>query len=1190
MSDFQENEPVEARHVPIPDGISPDNVVGIITVHDPQALHANRNTAYRKSRLRTLQEGGEWSLDGCHIFLHLVQGQACYTLGRSDSKNVTHLPRDVYLPGSNVGVHQFGIIPVWENNSWRLQSASETIAEVNGAPIQISTPRTRKLPTQLPQAIHLRQNLANHIIVSGLRVDICMLKMVREVFPIQIFDPADLRPQLQAVAHRPEAWARDRYIKCPEQISANSYRVLERFTGKIETAKFFRQAEHSDELRDAEFLKLGKAKVEESLVRYTQTLDIDHIPAVITETHEGFKTYAVLEEDIRQKHPRVRFTIASKLLRRLMSALAFLHFHKVVHGNVTKECILLRLVDFKPAAVLLVDYTNAASFPVGTREPFKEIVEDGRAAMEIVESCCDIWQLRKTATKDASSEDFMAKKTEAARKEFALMERVVADYFGPQDMSQESDKGKKMLRLLEEKQQSWYSSRESQIHNATRREIGPCRSNMITELENDWSRIHPPPKTSEEHYMVLTLGHSYLDDLASKLYHKRWDLPPRDVCTKIQQLAGNVEEPWQTFSAHRTLSFTHDTAGFEEHCIIAWLASCCEAYPEWRHVVVEECKRYVLPQHGIVMFADIKKLRDALVELGTMPNVMHATFTRLTSEDIKNQVTTDIEEVHKIWYHQPSRMFHLTQLHRLANPDQLLACINEGDVDCDNWIEVRGEPKIEGLYAPLSLLAAFGTQLGLTVEAPNYVQDFSSYDPADFSRVLNHVVLAHTGLLPWASVTRKGAQFNFHAPLNTTACESAGTFLPTYFGNMKMLPTMPYGSEEYRRPDHWSKFRTGKEMDEAANLNKRPILPVTGLLKKPALQPKKSVRASSPHVDQSILAQALETRKRTLAEARFSGKRSVDNQASVTVMPAAKRSHVLATIDEYDVEDAPAVEEPQFTASFMDRHLDHVIANLERQASPSSGESLPDIPRAPNTSFFTRGKGVNTNITAKPPKTSAAAKKTFTVASNDGINLEDDYKQAEEWLARLKAYDDAPQVAGIFGLNFHHSLRQQGDGSDTEQDDSEKGDGEEAMPKTSEKAKRLNNAQSVSQSFPGRSSFQLAPEKRTPAAARQSFLATLPEASGRHHRNDNSLSDLASVDLRNAPAQSSSPQPPTRIEGPVLPVPASPSQPLHSKDRPDLSAPAWMMRMQSMDNREEDDEDMPATESGKGSSQYSDQM
>jgi hypothetical protein len=1128
-------------------------------------------------------------------------------MGRTDSKSALPPTRDVFLPGTRVGVHQFGLVPVWESNSWRLQSASETIAEVNGAPIQLSTPRTRKVPNQLPQAVHLRQSLVNHVSVNGLRVDIFMLKTVREVYPIQTFRPVELRPQLQEVTHRLEAWAHDRYLQRPEQVSVNSYRVLERFTGKIGTAKFFCHTENSHELRHAEFLKFGKAKVDESLVRYLQSAEIDQIPAVITETHKGFETYAALEEGIKNQHPRVRFMIASKLLRRLFSALAFLNFHKVIHAGVTKEGVLLRLVDFKPEAVLLVDYSKSYSFPVGAAEPFKRMTDDGHAAMEIVESCCDLWQLRKAASKDTSSEEFMRSKTEATNKEFELMERVVADFFGPRGMSRKSKKGKNMLRLLSMKQHGWHKARNDQIHNATRREVGPCRSETIKEMELDWTHMHPSSKISDEQHMLLTLGHPYLDGLVSMLYHNRWDLRPNDVCTKIRKLAGDVEEPWQTFLVKLTASFTQEAASFEEHCILDWLASCCEICLEWRHAFVKECERHISLQNGAIKFADVKRLRDALVEYGTMPEFMRATFVRLTAEEIKNQPTTQIEEAHRVWYHKPSRMFNLTQLHRLAAPDRLLACINEGNIDCNNFVEVRGEPKIEGLYATVSLIAALSTQLGLTVKVPSTTPDFPLYDPADFSQVLYHIVLAHTGLLPWASVTRQGAQFNFHAPLSAEAPETAGRFLPTYFGSMNILPTMLYGRAEYWRPDHWSNFKTAKELDEAADLDKRTMLPAKRPLKKAASQLAKSHRVPFSRPDQSILAQTLKIRKRAFTDAQFPAKRNDGDQSSVAAMPAAKRLHVIPTVDNPTPSIAPSAPAPQFSTLFVNRQVDHMIANMERQSQPPANGVPPDTSSMTNVSFFQHNGGVNRNILVSPPPASAATKDTFTIVSNGDFNLEDDHKQAEDWL-KVMNDDDAPQVAGIFGLNFHHSLRQQGDGSDTEADEScEENFHGETPAGGSEKAKQTddqhlpnsfmselkesssftsgpqvmtptdrNNERAILKCFPSRQSFQLTtPKMSSPTFVRPALPATFLADGRGHRRNDISLSDLARVSLHNPHARSSPPPLATAI---------NPPRPITPPDELDFSSPAWMMRGQGSDG----DDDVPDTDQGEQFSDDSD--
>jgi serine/threonine protein kinase len=85
----------------------------------------------------------------------------------------------------------------------------------------------------------------------------------------------------------------------------------------------------------------NRQDVDASIVRYLQSTEIDQIPSIITSTHEGFATYSTLQDDIRKSHPGVRFAIATKLFRRLFSALAFLHFNGIVHGHVSNDSVLL---------------------------------------------------------------------------------------------------------------------------------------------------------------------------------------------------------------------------------------------------------------------------------------------------------------------------------------------------------------------------------------------------------------------------------------------------------------------------------------------------------------------------------------------------------------------------------------------------------------------------------------------------------------------------------------------------------------------------------------------------------------------------------------------------------------------------------------------------------------------------------
>jgi hypothetical protein len=1032
-------------HPAIPDGVSANDIVAIVTIHDPRAFEANQNTPYRKTQSRTPENNGAWYSEGCNVFLHFFNGQPCYTLGRSDSKG---LRRDVHLARRSVGIHQFTLLPNWDGNCWRLQSATETIASMNGAPIQDVTSRTRKLRTRLPHAIHLQQDVVNRVNVNGLNIDVWLLKTVREVYPSQVFWPSELLAEIQDFARRPEEWARDVYIM-REQVSAKSYRVLQRFTGKVETAKLFQDQQRGRELRDVEFVKFGKEKVDASLVRYQQSVDIDQILAVITDTHEEYATYAAFEAGIKQQHPDIRFLGAPKLLRRLFSALAFLHFHGIIHGNVSKESVLLRIMDFKLESVLLVDYAPTTFFPANATPPVQLMIEDGRAAMELVEDSCDIWQLRKAATKDAMNEGCMAKKTEEARQNFRRVERVVAYFFETNGGSRDLEKGAKLLRLLDQMDNLWHRAQNEQAHNATCREVGMCQRQNIEEMEQDWSKTHGPFRSGEKKYMLMTLGNPWLDRLVSSFYHKRWETTPHEVCTKIREVAGDNEEPWQTFGVTRTVTFAQDQSGFEQSCFLQWLAGCCEAYPEWRQALESEFDRHVRPQYGTIPHDDVPRLRDALRTRGTLPAAITATFERLCSDDIETRPSTQVQETHQVWYHMPSRMFNVTQVHRLAALRRFTDCVTQGDLRCDHYVEVRGEPKFEGFYASLSPLAAFGMQLGSTIEVPNHTHGFPTYDPADFSQVVNHVVLVHTGLIPWASVTRHGKQFNFNAPRYVKDFEPHYTFLPTYFGSMKVLPPLEPGKDEYVRADHWSRFRTAEDLEQAKDVRKRKILPVVGpsqkLLQEPRHAAKPSLTAAMD-VDESALVQTLKDRAVVCSLARPPMKRNADAQSSVPTSPTAKRTKASSTAAESSSDMTPPLKVNRITTSFMDR----AMMNQERMAQGLPAISKSDVLRVPNETFYQRQDGVNENLLTSPPDAPAATRTAFTVASEGFFGLDEDIKQVDEWLAAVPTEEKeeaGPGPNSIFGMHIHHSLRRNGsDASDTEPEECEDEGGADIAP------------------------------------------------------------------------------------------------------------------------------------------------
>ncbi|KAH8725218.1 hypothetical protein GQ44DRAFT_681550, partial [Phaeosphaeriaceae sp. PMI808] len=830
---------VPVEHPLIPDEVNYEDLIAIVTIHHVQAPDANRETPYHKTPF--IHNGNHVStrrsVTGTNVFLRSINGQQSFCLGRfmtPDSKAKREL-QDVYIPGSSVGMRQFTMLPVWESNSWRLQTHSEYIASVNGAPIQVYNARTKKTNhVPLPQAIHLKQLEVNHIELHGLRVDIWLMKSVHELYGPHDITSVPLEATIQDVTRRSEDWARDRYQMTQEPVSTRTFRVLERFTGKKFTAKVFR-GERQEQHRNREFLMFSKQETDASIVRYLESTEINGIPAVITTYHDGFLSYTDLQHDILRLHPGIRFEMAGKLLRRLFSALGFLHFHRITHGNVSKDSVLLRIANERLDHMLLVNYSTARPTVPGAPVPLIDMNSDGKSAMELIEKFCDLWALRSGPTKDASSEEIMQERTLEAIDEYRTVKRVAADYFETQGQSKKSTQGKKLMRLLDLKAEDWHSARNKQVRNARSREVADVSHAKLDMEIKEWESEHPRPSgiISQKQYMILSLGHPYLDSLVDQLHHNRWDTTPQEVCTKIKEVSGDIEEPWQTFEVQKDTFIASTEAGYAQEAILAWLATCCEIYPEWRHALEVESEKHVRRNTQSVGRLDIRDLHSALPKYGQLPCSVEAGFQNLIQMKDNEHV---LKETFKIWYHIPSRMFNLTQLQRLSDPGRFISTVKEGKVTCENFVEVRGEPKIQGCYAPLSLLGDFISQFGLTLsKAPELKTTLPQYDPSDFSQVSpGRIVLARLGLLGYGSMTCLGDQCNFlnkknHHVLGTKQDATAtylesGIFLPTNFGDMKVLPTRPVYAQKHERPEHWAKFKTAEEIEAVLNSSKRKSL------------------------------------------------------------------------------------------------------------------------------------------------------------------------------------------------------------------------------------------------------------------------------------------------------------------------------------------------------------------------------
>jgi hypothetical protein len=1010
-----------AGHPTISNDIPPDEVVAIVTVHHPQAEHANRDTPYVTSPL-AVGDG-----PGVNIFLHRINGQWCFSMGRETNNDTGtaayRVPHDVSLPGTNVGLRQCILFPDWDRDRWRLQSLSEIVAHVNGAPVQNYTKRMKRRPSPLPKIIYLEQSVVNYIVINGLQVDVWLMKSVREAYKPGYVTLEPLEAEVQNVAHRPEQWARNRYSPAGEQVSAKSIRVIDRFTGETQTAKQFRTGEDRQQIRDREFFMFNKQDVDASIVRYLQSTEIDQIPSVITSTHEGFATYSALRDDIRKSHPGVRFAIASKLLRRLFSALAFLHFNGIIHGHVSNDSVLLRLVNEEVEHVLLVDYSTVYPFVPGVPVPVEDMISEGRSAMQLIENCCDIWAFRSGPTPNAMGEEVMQKRTMDTMHEYQTVQRVAADYFERQGNSQKSPKGQKLNRLLNKLGNAWSTAKAKQVENLADREVALLSKSKIDAKIKEWENAHrvrdPPQAFVHKQYMLLSLGHDYVDSLADQLYVKRWGITPQEVCAKIKALGGNLEEPWQTFDVHRTTSIEYKDGGYNEEAVIEWLASCYEIHPEWRSMLEMVCQAHLHQGAGFSKPADLDDLNRALQVHGQLPPPMLAMFRRFRdTETLEPQVV----ETYQIWFHVPSRLFNLTQLQRLGTPDRFAATVAEGEPRCDNFVEVRGDAKVQGCYASLTLLRAFADRLGLNVpDNSNLTPTIPTYDSADFSQVpQGRIVLARPGLIGYASILRSGDQCNFLFSRTEPKFITPSQFIPTHFGDMKVLPQLPPDVYSYNRPEHWSKFKTAKEFEETADSSRRDKLKA----KKPkAVKPQSGDTASSTLSnargidDKLALGQVLRKRERVRSEARPPPKRATDAMPSKSAQSSPKRTKTGPTA----VSLLKAM--PDISRSFIERVESGMQGPPEANQSRSAQTQMPFM----NDSFIKR----NSALLTSPPLDPTNVNQSFTVADDTG-GLDDDWKEVGDMLSRMPddEADDEGLIGGIIGFRYHGDMSDESDERD----------------------------------------------------------------------------------------------------------------------------------------------------------------
>ena len=243
----------------------PNDIVAIVTVHHPEAGAVNRSTTYQRMRLvGNNHSKNDPNILGCHILLEQgKENKSSFEFGRSGLTGEGALTLDVYLPHTQIAKKQLTLIADLAANCWRIRSNTETIATVNGVPLQNHTIRTKSKTGKFPHTVYLDQSAANDVQIKDLKVTIWLLKLPSQITVSDNGGIPTVYNVAQNVDNRREEWAQSRYIleRDPVQVSEKSFRVRERFTGKHVTAKLFQGPKRGRASRDEEFLMMNKEKV-----------------------------------------------------------------------------------------------------------------------------------------------------------------------------------------------------------------------------------------------------------------------------------------------------------------------------------------------------------------------------------------------------------------------------------------------------------------------------------------------------------------------------------------------------------------------------------------------------------------------------------------------------------------------------------------------------------------------------------------------------------------------------------------------------------------------------------------------------------------------------------------------------------------------------------------------------------------
>lgn len=175
-------------------------------------------------------------------------------------------------------------------------------------------------------------------------------------------------------------------------------------------------------------------------------------------------------------------------------------------------------------------------------------------------------------------------------------------------------------------ERDWAKARLAQIANIKLLHIGSMPRVRLDKIKSHWENYTAGKTAPKGFPMILTLGHSWLDELIDGLYStsRFYQFPsPSTICSKLLSLEGEGPKPWQTFRVQQShIVEIHLVEKEKEQSAILigsrqlanYLAICCEVYSVLQDIILAEYEQNIVPNGDMVSPGHVEAFLKALVE------------------------------------------------------------------------------------------------------------------------------------------------------------------------------------------------------------------------------------------------------------------------------------------------------------------------------------------------------------------------------------------------------------------------------------------------------------------------------------------------------------------------------------------------------------------------------------------------